>query len=152
MEDPEAAAEVGKEAANTAVKSQPEKMIHTPTPSSQTSLDPQEGKSDSPVHADEANKNDVENDNGCSDLNLLDILPQDYEIQDLLEKSKNLTNYSKQTYCIRLPKCVYNFRRRLNNYFMETFADASVQRDVIYPLVEGYRIDLDRGQKWPWSE
>ena len=60
MEDPEAAAEVGKEAANTAVKSQPEKMIHTPTPSSQTSLDPQEGKSDSPVHADEANKNDVQ--------------------------------------------------------------------------------------------
>ena len=86
----------------------------------------------------EANKHDVGNDSGCSDLNLLDILPQDYEIQDLLEKSKNLTNYSKQTYCIRLPKCVYNFRRRLNNYFMETFADASVQRDVIYPLVEVY--------------
>ena len=56
MEDPEAVMRLARRRRNTAVKSQPEKMIHTPTPSSQTSLDPQEGKNYSPVHADEANK------------------------------------------------------------------------------------------------
>ena len=65
MEDPEAA-EVGKEEANTAVKSQPEKGTvnaqntqSAPTPSSQTSLDPQEGKTDAPIQAGDATKNDV---------------------------------------------------------------------------------------------